>query len=198
MRKKYASPGEKNPMFGKNQPDWVKKIVSKNSKKLKGIKRSRKTKHLLRISKLGENNPQFGKPNTESQKKKKRRTMIKKFKTDKEYVKKWKDGMNAKPNKCETKLLNILDSIFPNRFKFVGDFTFWIGGKNPDFIDTSTKVIVEHFGWPHLEENSGETKEVHENNRIDHFRNYGYKTIIVWEEELYNKNALIKRLIKEL
>ena len=68
---------------------------------------------------------------------------MKKLLKDPEYLKKYMGGIKNSPNKQEIKILNIIESISSN-FKFVGDFSFWIGGKNPDFIDKQNNEAQYH------------------------------------------------------
>lgn len=88
------------------------------------------------------------------------------------------------PNKQEIKLMRILNSMYPDEWKFVGDGQIRIAGKYPDFININgQKKIIELFGerW-HSEE------EVQE--RIGIFKPYGYETLIVWVKELQNTNRI--------
>jgi len=197
VKRSYSNPGEQNPMYGKKRSSETKNKISKANKgKLKGIPKSKKWKKFMSERMKGKGNPQFGKENTEIQKEKKRNTMKKKFKNDKEYVNNWISGMNAKPNKCEIKVMNILDEVCPNKFKYVGDFKKWIGRRNPDFIDEIDKKIIEHFGWVHTEENRGIPEDVHEKERISYFNQYGYNTLIIWESELEDDNKIKERIRK--
>jgi len=79
-------------------------------------------------------------------------------------------------NKTEIKLSKILG----NQFKYTGNGTKIIGGKVPDFVNETEKVIVEMYGtyW-HRNETSQKTIE-----RINLFKSHGYNTIIVWENEV--------------
>lgn len=93
-----------------------------------------------------------------------------------------------RPNKPETKLLNLLDHQFPGDWKYVGDGSFVINGKNPDFINVNgKKQIIEVWGnhW-HRGQNP--------DDRIAIFEPYGYCTLIVWEYELKHMPRLIKRI----
>lgn len=116
---------------------------------------------------------------------------------DKSYIQKVIDGLKPKPNKQEKKLIKIIkENKFP--FKYVGDYKFWIEGRNPDFISTNTsKKIIEMFGdywhkdskWLKIKE------EKKEDGTIKHYKKYGYKTLIIWESELKNLDR-IKTKIK--
>lgn len=124
------------------------------------------------------------------------------------YIKKcWDDPVFAnmmgraqgrKPNKPEKFLTKLLQKLFPNQWKYVGDFKFWIDGANPDFININgQKKIIELFGnyW-HSEEVTNTPVKLHMQKRRDHFAKYGFQTLIIWERELDNKSKLEKRLFQ--
>lgn len=72
-----------------------------------------------------------------------------------------------------------MNRLFPNEYRFVGDGSFWIGGKNPDFINVNgQKKIIEMFGdyW-HSREVTGTSKRSHLQERIKHFAKYGFKDL---------------------
>lgn len=92
------------------------------------------------------------------------------------------------PNKMEQKLGRFLDSRYPGDWKFVGDASFIIAGKNPDFINVNgRKLIIELFGdyW-HKGENPADRAKV--------FEPYGFRTLVIWEHELKNLLAVGSRL----
>jgi len=116
------------------------------------------------------------------------------------FLKHWQDGQKASPNKLEEKFNKILCRM-TREYKFTGDFSIWIGGKNPDFINEKEKKIIELFGdyW-HSKEVTGINEGDEEKGRIDHFSRYGYKTLVIWENELKDKDILkdkIRRFIYE-
>ena len=107
-------------------------------------------------------------------------------------------GSDIKPNKPERKLRKLLNYLFPNEYKYVGDGQVLIGFKNPDFININgQKKIIELFGdyW-HSKEVTGLKKKEHRKQRQEHFAKYGYKTLIVWEHELKDINKLKTKLIR--
>ena len=107
-----------------------------------------------------------------------------------EHQEKMKKAFSVKPTKPELKLEHILNTLFPNEYKYVGDFKFWIDGRNPDFININgKKKLIELFGdyW-HKKDDS--------QDRINHFKEYGFETLIVWESELKDFNKLEEKLIQ--
>lgn len=101
-----------------------------------------------------------------------------------DFLNKLQLGLKTKPNRVEKKLFSVLCNI-TNSFKFVGDLSLWIGGKNPDFIDIKNKKIIELFGdyW-HSESVTGMKETDHIKERTIHFEQYGYSCLIIWESEL--------------
>jgi hypothetical protein len=95
-----------------------------------------------------------------------------------------------RPNQKEKYLNSILQKNFPNEWKYVGQGDFVLGGKNPDFVNVNgKKLLIELFGglgWWHSE------KDVQP--RINHFKQFGFDTLIIWEGELKNKVEVINRI----
>lgn len=107
-------------------------------------------------------------------------------------------GSNIKPNKPEKILNKLLNHLFPNEYRYVGNGQVLIGGKCPDFININEqKKIIELFGdyW-HSKKVTGLKKKEHRKQRQEHFAKYGYKTLVVWEHELKDINKLKNKLIK--
>lgn len=101
--------------------------------------------------------------------------------------------INSGPNKCEQKLWNILNEIYPNEFEFTGGGTKPVLFKWPDFINERRKIIVEYNSiYFHRNETKEDVKK-----RIDLFESAGYKTLIISEEELKNdKEKIIQKIIE--
>lgn len=107
----------------------------------------------------------------------------------------WQDPAYARkclvinsPNKQEMKLMDILNSMYPGEWKFVGDGQVIIDGKCPDFINVNgQKKIIELYGerW-HKNDNP--------QDRADIFKPFGYDTLIIWVRELQSKGKLIPLL----
>lgn len=160
FRKKSIRFGEKNPFFGK-----------KHSRKLKNFLRKLANKQ-WRDDKLRKRNSEISVGYWQSI----------------DYQKKQVISRSLRPNKIELRLNKILNENFPNEYKYVGDFQFWLGGKNPDFMNVNgQKKLIELYGsyW-HKDDNP--------RNRINHFKKYGFDTLIIWDKELKNIPKLEKKL----
>jgi hypothetical protein len=108
-----------------------------------------------------------------------------KWKT-KEYQDMMQKKLHIKPNISELKLLTILSKY---GYKYSGDFTFFIDGKNPDFIHLEDKSIVELFGeWVH--------PITDEMERTKFFNDRGWKVLIIWYNELRDMDAVIDKIKK--
>lgn len=141
------------------------------------------------------NHPLYGKHHSDESKKKMSESTKELWK-DIEYAKMMIKGFHIKPNKKELLLNSILQEHYPNDWKYVGDGDVIIGGKCPDFININgKKAIIEMNGdYFHSEERTGRTRKDEEKQRIDHFKEYGYKTLIIWERELENIDKVIDKI----
>jgi len=83
------------------------------------------------------------------------------------------------PNKEEQKLIQFFEKrSLP--FRYVGDGSFLIGGKSPDFINEERKLVIEFYGnlWH---------RETDEPERIKFFEEKGWKCLVVWGSEIIGK-----------
>jgi very-short-patch-repair endonuclease len=167
---------------GKSKPESYKK---KLSERMKGNKLCK-----------GHTSPMKGKKHTKECLEKMGKICKERFK-DPDYLEKWINGQRSSPNKLEIILIDLLK----DNFKYVGDHSSWIDGKNPDFINEDNKLIIEFFGdWFHGEEyrrrqhGDYSTNEEHEIERIKHFEKNGYKCLVIWEHELKNIEEIMKRV----
>ena len=97
-------------------------------------------------------------------------------------------GNNIRPNKQELLLQSILNENFPDEWKYVGDGQLIIGRKCPDFTNINgKKELIEYYGnyWHNGEDPT---------DRINLFARYGYRTLIIWENELKNENLLVNKI----
>ena len=103
---------------------------------------------------------------------------------DPEFIRKQVRARSKPKNKFETKVENILNGLYPGEYEFVGDGKFFIGTKNPDFVNVNgQKKIIEAYGeyWHKSEE---------EQQRINLFAQQGYQTLIIWDYELKDMDKL--------
>lgn len=103
-----------------------------------------------------------------------------------EYVMHQIKSRGVKPNKAELKLQSFLDKHFHNTWEYVGDGQLIIGGRCPDFVNVNgAKEIIELFGayWHSIFEIA---------ERKEHYRKYGFKLAIIWDDELENETRLLK------
>lgn len=120
----------------------------------------------------------------------------------KDYWDKRYKGELTSPNKSEIFMTKILNTLFPNKYQFVGNGKVWISKVNPDWIHKDNKKVIEFFGeWWHGEEfrktklNDNLSNKEHEELRIKHYMNNDYKCLIIWEYELKNLKKLVKKII---
>ena len=122
-----------------------------------------------KIQKIVQNRPERRKRNSQN---------ILELWQDPEYVMKQMESRDLRPNKPESFILFLLNRMYPREWKYTGDFSFTIGGKNPDFVNINgQKKCIEFFGdyW-HRGENPNYRKKA--------FAKYGWDTLIIWEHEL--------------
>jgi G:T-mismatch repair DNA endonuclease (very short patch repair protein) len=98
----------------------------------------------------------------------------------------------CKVNKKPTKLELIIKRLIQKNnlpFRYVGNYSLWVGYMNPDFIHTRDKKVIEVFGdyW----HNSEDAKK-----RIESFAKYGYRCLIIWEHEPKDEEKVVKKLLE--
>ena len=93
------------------------------------------------------------------------------------------------PNKAEGKLISLFESNdLP--FRYTGNGEVWFGNRNPDFINTNgKKQVIELLGtyWHPLFDGA---------DRVEHYKQYGFSCLAVWEDELQDEDKVIKRVKK--
>lgn len=99
-------------------------------------------------------------------------------------------GLHIRPNKVEMRLSEFLNNQYPGEWKYVGDGSFVIAGKNPDFININgRKLIIELFGdyWHKGEDPS---------DRAAIFEPYGFRTLVIWEHELKDMGVMGDKVVE--
>lgn len=126
---------------------------------------------------------------SDEQKKRMSNYWLKYFAYNPDFLKKRSLSLNVRPNFSERQLFNIIEELgLP--YKYVGDFQFWIAGKNPDFINTSGQnKVIECWGshW-HTE------KEANERELL--FQMHGYKTLFITDIELENPQSVKDKIVE--
>jgi G:T-mismatch repair DNA endonuclease (very short patch repair protein) len=93
-----------------------------------------------------------------------------------------------KPNVPELKLDELLQKVLPNQYKYIGDGQVILGGRCPDFINIDgEKKVIELFGtfWHPIFDVA---------QRVEHYRSYGFSTLIIWEDELSDEPKLVRKI----
>lgn len=88
----------------------------------------------------------------------------------------------------------ILNSIIKKNnlpFNYVGNGKIWIEGFNPDFLSKNPKHIIELYGNRHLYEKKS---QIRDKRRLKAYSKFGYKTLIIKNSELNNKNKVLNKI----
>jgi very-short-patch-repair endonuclease len=201
--------GKRGERKGQNAPRYGKTFEHKENCQCASCKSKRKEKlnhkpncqcytcKAVRGETKGENSYFYGKHHTKESKEKSGKSHVKLWQNPK-YVVNQRKGRKLKPNKPEKQLNELLQELFPNEYKYVGDFQVIIGSRNPDFINVAgQKKIIELFGdYFHSKKLTKRSRKEEEKQRIDYFSKYGYHTLIIWEHELKDINKLKNKLLR--
>lgn len=155
---------------------WCKGLTKETDKRVLAIANCRKGKKLLpeQIAKL--------------------QIAAKKRWENKEYIEKLRQSMNLKPNKQEKILIKLFEqNNLP--YKFVGDWSFVIGRKCPDFVNVNgEKKVIELFGtWWHKNKPNIPFHQTEEGTK-QHYAKFGWGTLIIWERELANLDSVLEKI----
>jgi len=101
---------------------------------------------------------------------------------------------HRQPNGCEFQLQSVLDKHFLNEWKYVGDGTFWLAGKNPDFMNIDgKKQVIEVFGY-HWHDSTYFPNRMSEEELIAHYKKYGFDCLVFWEYDVYSEEEVVERV----
>ena len=103
---------------------------------------------------------------------------------------------HARPNRPESAMQGILDRNFPGEWKYCGDGTTIIDGKNPDFLNVNgRKAVIEVFGdyW-HSEKIRGIPTKQHVAERVAHFAKSGFDCLVIWEHEVRDEKLVVTKV----
>jgi len=111
----------------------------------------------------------------------------KKLFQDPVYRKRLSAAWNMKPNQPEILLLWLLEGLYSGDWQYMGDFSFIVNGKNPDFMHVKQKKLIEFFGdyW-HRNDCPGVRAAI--------FAACGYQTLVIWECEMKDLERVADRI----
>jgi len=130
----------------------------------------------------GKNNPMFGLKGSK---------ILKKIWQNPEFQKRMAKATNIRPNKDEKQIDEILHRNFPNTFKYVGNFEYFIDGKCPDFIEVKDKnKVIEYWGRSLIFHPNKDKRKTR------FYNSYGVKVLNLYRTDLISKNQ--KKLIAKI
>lgn len=114
-------------------------------------------------------------------------------KRTKEILSKFWKSAKLRPTSYEKTLKKIIKkNNLP--YKYVGDGSFLIGYKNPDFVNVNgEKICIEVFE-SYFKNRTYGSVENYIQKRNSHFGKYGWRTIFIDEHELKDENILLKKI----
>jgi len=103
------------------------------------------------------------------------------------------EAQRRKPTAPELRLTALIEKHGLG-YRYVGNGAVWFEGYNPDFINIDgAKVIIELFGDYWHTTKIKKWRET-ESGRTFHFAKFGFKTLILWENELKNEKTVVKKI----
>ncbi len=161
-----------------------------NSKRFAGKKHTGKTKLLMSINNC----------NNRQEIKALKKELAKKQWKNSEIKEKMIEGVLKsrfkRPTKLEQKFIELFKK-YNLPFNYCGDGSLIIGFKNPDFVESDGEKICLEVGNKSEKNIFSKQKswKIYERDRIKHFAKYGWKCIVLWEDELKRiKEAIDHRI----
>lgn len=115
---------------------------------------------------------------------------------DDDFVRAVIRGNSRRPTRPENKFINLVKKKgLPYKYNGnKGDVI--IGGKVPDFVHNSEKVVVEVLGRVFHDPNypSPFTTRNPPEELISHYRAYGYKCVTLWDDELDDESYVLNKV----
>lgn len=115
---------------------------------------------------------------------------------DHDYATQIMAARNIRPNKAEEALEIFLNNRFPGEYEYTGDGSLIIKGMIPDFTNCNgKKEIIELFGsYYHSQKLVGDRWRQTELGRIMAFNSLGFRCLVIWENELKDKDKLLEKI----
>jgi len=107
-------------------------------------------------------------------------------------------GLFKRPTRIEQKYIELF-KIYNVSLNYCGDGSLVIGFKNPDFVEANGKKLCVEV--VNKNEKSVKRKgrkyyswQEYEQQRIEHFEKYGWRCIVLWEDELKEPEKVIEKV----
>lgn len=185
-----------NPMLNRHHTEEVKKKIGKASKEREREPLTEEQRRKMSKAAMGRLGYWKGKKLYKTAKEKIKKAKIKIWQNP-EYreknIKAMLKGLFKEPTSLEKQFIDIIKKhSLP--YRYVGDGSLLIGFKCPDFVNTDGKKIcieVRPKRLCHVYDKC--SSEEYKKQRIKHFAKYGWKCLVIWEEDLSEEN-LIRRM----
>jgi G:T-mismatch repair DNA endonuclease (very short patch repair protein) len=117
-------------------------------------------------------------------------------KQSEQHIKNRLKAIFLSPNQFEQKCLRYLNISYPNKFKYTGDGSFIVQGRNPDAYSEELNIVCLFQGDyyhcnPRKYPNNYYSRYLkveeirkHDQEAIELFKQAGYQVIVIWEDEI--------------
>jgi hypothetical protein len=219
--KKVGENIKKNAISNTNFGNRNKRLSMSHRKKIGnsnlGKKRSEDTKEKIRLAKTGmrysaeinrkkgrsgEQNGFYGRHHTKETRMINRKKHLDWWKVsenrkkilNEEMLERRLKGLFKRPTSLEKQFIELIQhNNLP--YMYVGDGSFLIGYKNPDFININgKKICIETRPKDMCKIWNKCSAEDYQNKRCEHYRKYGWKCIIIWDENFENPSKILEVL----
>jgi hypothetical protein len=200
--------GRANPFYGKHHTEDVKRKISLANKgrisAFKGKHHTEESKRKLSASHKGKTPWNKGKPFLKGKQNpmygRRRSDFARRYGRKDEFEAKRLKAVCKKPTLPESRFIEIIRR-HDLPYRYTGNGSVIIGGKNPDFIATNgTKQVVEIFGnyWHNPSLNPLVDLDRTYDFTVEHYQRHGFNCVIIWENELEDNNLVLKRLCEKV
>jgi len=106
---------------------------------------------------------------------------------------------SKKPNRPESQLLGLLDTNFPEEWRYTGDGSFTLGYYIPDFVNCNgKKLVIELFGEYWHGKRGKKKRQVKwdktEEGRKEVYKSFGFDCLVIWGDELKDPEKVIAKV----